>query len=310
MNPDHRFCKFKCGNKETLFNIPVHRGQNIQTEVLKFYKKYYSSNIMSLAVCGRESLDKLAEMVVPLFSQVENKCIPVPICTENPIRNIDTQLQIDMVPNSDIKELALTWPVENYFSDPCSYVHHLMGACGAGSLSSLLKFKGWVNLVETWELQLTGFSVLQVTMILTGMRQIDEIITSVFQFITMLTKEGAQKWIWDECAKMAYISFSYKETAGVMTMTEDLAYQLHKLSNYPVISAKDIITSCYLGEEFQPRHINSILQQMVPRKVRVTVVGKEFEGTTDHVEKWYGTPYSVHKISESTLQKMGVCWHQ
>ena len=102
---------------------------------------------------------------------------------------------------------------------------------------------------------------------------------------------------------MAYISFLYMENRKVITITEDIAYQLHKLSHYPAISAKDVITNCYLWSSFQPCDIKSILQQMVPRKVRVTVVGKEFESTTDHVEKWYGTPYSVHRVPESTLQK-------
>ena len=213
MNLDHPFCKFPTGNKETLFNIPMHRGQDIQTEVVKFYKKYYSSNIMSLAVYGRESLDELAEMVIPLFSQVANNYISVPVCTENPIRDMDTQLQINIVPNSDIKKLTLTFPVENYWSHPCGYVNHLMGVCGAGSLSSLLKLKGWVNLVESLESRLTGFSFLEVRMDLTdtGMRHIDEIITSVFQYITMLRTEGVRKRIWHECNDGIHFIFIHGE---------------------------------------------------------------------------------------------------
>ena len=260
---------------------------------------------MSLAVLGRESLDELAEMVVPLFSQVENKYISVPICTENPIRDMHTQLQINIVPNSDIKKLTLTWPVEAYSSSPCAYVQHLMDVCGPGSLRSLLKSKGWVTLVESFESTTVDLSFFNISMDLTdeGMGHMDEIIASVFQYINMLRKEGAQKWIWDECTKMAHVSFSYDEPMEVTTITNDLAYQLHKLSNHPAFSAKDIITDCYLFQEFQACHINCILQQMAPRKVRVIVQGKEFEGRTDHVEKWYGTPYSVHKIPESTIQK-------
>ena len=41
--------------------------------------------------------------------------------------------------------------------------------------------------------------------------------------------------------------------------------------------------------------------------MRVTEEGNEFEGTTDHVEKWYGTPYCVYKIPESTLKKKWEC---
>ena len=305
MNPDHPYSRFSTGNKETLLNMPVQRGQNIQTEVMKFHEKYYSSNVMSLAVFGAESLDELAVMVVRLFSQVKNKSVSVPICRENSMRDMHTQLQINIVPNSDIKKLTLTWPVEAYSSFPCAYVQHLMDVCGPGSLRSLLKSKGWVTLVESFESTTVDLSFFNISMDLTdeGMGHMDEIIASVFQYINMLRKEGAQKWIWDECTKMAHISFSYEEPMEVITITNDLAYQLRKLSNHPAFSAKDIITDCYLFKEFQACHINCILQQMAPRKVRVIVQGKEFEGRTDHVEKWYGTPYSVHKIPESTLQK-------
>ena len=45
-----------------------------------------------------------------------------------------------------------------------------------------------------------------------------------------------------------------------------------------------------------------MLEEMTPRSMRVTVVAQKFEGSTDHVEKWYGTPYSINAIPEITLQ--------
>jgi hypothetical protein len=41
------------GNKETLLVIPRQRNQDPRDELLKFHKKYYSSNIMALAVLGK-----------------------------------------------------------------------------------------------------------------------------------------------------------------------------------------------------------------------------------------------------------------
>ena len=109
MNPDHPYCRFNVGNRGTLHDIPIARGLNIRDELLKFYNKYYSSNIMSLAVYSSHSLDELAEMVVPLFVQVSNKNIAVPmVLTENPIRDEDTQIQINIFPKSDTRMLILT----------------------------------------------------------------------------------------------------------------------------------------------------------------------------------------------------------
>lgn len=41
------------GNKDTLDTIPKSKGINTRDELLKFHSKYYSSNIMSLAVLGK-----------------------------------------------------------------------------------------------------------------------------------------------------------------------------------------------------------------------------------------------------------------
>ncbi|XP_013792799.2 insulin-degrading enzyme-like, partial [Limulus polyphemus] len=83
-NPKHDFSKFGTGNKETLEEIP--KSQNIDTrqELLKFHEKWYSSNIMALCVIGKESLDELVEMTVPLFCDVENKNVTVPEWLEHP----------------------------------------------------------------------------------------------------------------------------------------------------------------------------------------------------------------------------------
>ena len=113
MNPNHPYCKFGVGNRETLLDIPKARGQNIRDELLKFYKTYYSSNIMAFAVLGKESLDELAEMTVPLFALVENNNIQFPIWKENPIRKEDTQLQINAVPILHYDSLGITWPVKD-----------------------------------------------------------------------------------------------------------------------------------------------------------------------------------------------------
>lgn len=41
------------GNKDTLLAIPLQRNQDIREELLKFHKRYYSSNVMALTVLGK-----------------------------------------------------------------------------------------------------------------------------------------------------------------------------------------------------------------------------------------------------------------
>nr|CAD7434187.1 unnamed protein product [Timema monikensis] len=71
--PEHPFSKFGTGNKETLDTLPKEHGVNVRSELLAFHDAWYSSNMMALAVLGRESLDELEQLVVTLFSAVRNK---------------------------------------------------------------------------------------------------------------------------------------------------------------------------------------------------------------------------------------------
>ena len=58
-HPDHEFSKFATGNKSTL-NI-----DGIRDRLIEFYKTYYSSNLMTLAVTGKETVRILAfQMIV------------------------------------------------------------------------------------------------------------------------------------------------------------------------------------------------------------------------------------------------------
>lgn len=44
---------FLSGNKSTLETIPKSKGMNLRDELLKFHDKWYSSNIMALAILGK-----------------------------------------------------------------------------------------------------------------------------------------------------------------------------------------------------------------------------------------------------------------
>lgn len=81
-NPKHPYSKFGTGNKETLLDIPKEKSIDTRRQLIEFHKKWYSSNIMSLAIFGKESLDELEEMTIKYFSPIENKSVKVPRWSE------------------------------------------------------------------------------------------------------------------------------------------------------------------------------------------------------------------------------------
>ncbi len=68
---DHALNKFISGNKYTLVDLPKEAEVNVRDELFKFYLSNYSSHIMALAVLGKESLDELQKMVLPMFSLIK-----------------------------------------------------------------------------------------------------------------------------------------------------------------------------------------------------------------------------------------------
>ncbi|EPY81998.1 insulin-degrading enzyme isoform 4 [Camelus ferus] len=151
-NPKHPFSKFGTGNKYTLETRPNQEGIDVRQELLKFHSTYYSSNLMAICVLGRESLDDLTNLVVKLFSEVENKNVPLPEFPEHPFQEEHLKQLYKIVPIKDIRNLYVTFPIPDlqkyYKSNPGHYLGHLIGHEGPGSLLSELKSKEEVLTAE------------------------------------------------------------------------------------------------------------------------------------------------------------------
>jgi len=51
-NPMHPWSRFTIGNLKSLKEIPLKKGIDLREELFKWYKKYYSANVMKLCVLG------------------------------------------------------------------------------------------------------------------------------------------------------------------------------------------------------------------------------------------------------------------
>lgn len=86
-DPKHPYHKFGTGSKATLSTMPKEMGIDVRRELFKFHEKWYSSNMMCLAVLGKESLDELEEIILEKFSPVINKSIEPEVYDPKPYLN-------------------------------------------------------------------------------------------------------------------------------------------------------------------------------------------------------------------------------
>ncbi|XP_071947721.1 insulin-degrading enzyme-like [Antedon mediterranea] len=301
---NHVYTKFNAGNKNTLQTIPLQEGVNVREELLNFHSKYYSSNIMALAILGKDSLDTMESMIVDLFGSVENKSVEIPEWLEHPYGEEQVQVEYNVVPVKDLRQLNISFAIpdmsEHYKSKPSHYLGHLVGHEGIGSLLSELKSQGWVNMLYGGEKAgAKGFSFFTVTVDLSeeGLNHVEDIITHIFQYLNMLRKECPQEWIHKECQDLDNMRFQFKDKE------RPSSYVMMTVSNLHEYSFTEVLSADYTMSEYRPDLITMILGLLTPDKARISVVSKSFEGKTENVEKWYGTEYNVKKVPADVIQK-------
>ncbi|KAJ2021616.1 metalloprotease, partial [Coemansia sp. S610] len=81
----HPYSGFSVGNTETLKGAAEKLGLDLREELVKFYQKYYSADIMRLVVVGNHSLDVLTEWVTSKFSDIASKGNTKPTFEGRPI---------------------------------------------------------------------------------------------------------------------------------------------------------------------------------------------------------------------------------
>ncbi|OIW21916.1 hypothetical protein TanjilG_14752 [Lupinus angustifolius] len=81
-----------------------------------------------------------------------------------------------------------------------------------------------------------------------------------------------------------------------------ISYVVNIASNMQQYPQKDWLTGSSLPSKFSPSVIQTVLDQLSPNNVRIFWESRNFEGHTDQVEPWYGTAYSIEKVTDSVIQ--------
>ncbi|KAM0027550.1 putative insulysin [Helianthus debilis subsp. tardiflorus] len=299
----HPFHKFSTGSWDTLEVRPKARGIHTRDELLKFYKENYSANIMNLVVYAKESLDKIESSVLSKFQEIRNTnrsklSFPGQPCSDH------LQVIVKTVPIKRSHKLRVTWPItpgiHHYMEGPSRYLGHLIGHEGEGSLFYILKKLGWASSLSAGESDWTlDFSFFKVGIDLTdaGHENVEHIVGLLFKYILLLQQSGVSKWIFDELSAICETTFHYQDK------TPPIDYVVKCSSNMQLYPARDWLVGSSLPSNFTPTVIQSMLNELTPNNVRIFWESTNFEGHTDQTEPWYGTAYSVEKITGSIIQE-------
>ena len=301
INPAHPFAKFSVGDLTTLDDRD---DTSVREELIAFYQSHYSANLMGLVLLGPQSLDQLEEYARTYFDHIPNSGQAKPEIEAPLVTSRESASFIKIEPIKEVRKLTLSFSmpaVEKYYRQkPLSYIAHLLGNEGCGSLMSLLKGRGLINtLAAGGGINGSNFREFTVSLNLTpqGLDNIDEIVTAVFQYIELIRQHGMDEWRYHEKQSVLELAFRYQEKSRPL---DTVSYLVMNLMHY---DPEDIIYGDYMMAGYDEAMIRELLDYLTPENMRLVLVAKEQE--YDRVAHWYHTPYSVTPFTAEQLRG----WH-
>ncbi|KAJ2753374.1 metalloprotease [Coemansia pectinata] len=187
-DPEHPYSKFTIGNIKTLQQGAKGHGFDLHEELLKFYNKYYSSDIMKLVVYGNHSLDQLAEWAVSKFSDIKSK--------------------------EDNVQRGLGHPVNAEFLGKVVY-YETGWATGLSAFTNASENKGFnkfiISICATPE----------------GLEHYEDILHAVFAYVRMLVTSGPQEWVQQDMSSMMKLDFDNEAKTDAIDWVVNYVHLVH-----------------------------------------------------------------------------------
>ncbi len=301
--------KFTWGNSRTL------KDRVSENELYKslqaFHEKYYSANLMTLAILAKLPIDTLENCALECFSQVPDRRVPKPTFTITKPLFVKERFHRMYYVHSvkDVTKLTLMWefpPVEGlYHSKPDELISWLLAHEGKGSLLSYLKSKLWA--IGLWG-GITNDSMycnslyslfrLEIGLSEDGFKHILDVIKATFSFIKLVQRSLPHRRIFDEIKTLSDIEFRFQEEQTTTEFVENIVEDMHC---YP---SKDYLTGPRLYFDYKPEEVVRLLSYIRPETVNIIVRAKEFDKSIklDQTERWFQTKYCSKEISSKLLQ--------
>lgn len=300
-NPNHPYKKFSVGNSTSL-NIP-----NIVDCVRKLYNDKYSSNLMNLCLVSNLDFDVLEPMVRQMFEQIPNKNYVMN--KSYPPFFTNMQKTISIIPIKNQHMMTVTWQAQKLYSEtdeynykPSSFLGHILGHEGKGSILAKLKNLNWASSLSAGVSEnCYTYELFSLDMVLTdeGIQNVDNILNIIYDYINIC---NAKLGSYDECKSL------YDDNKNSHNLTWTFAQKKKALSNaistvsmmhqYNFLNLENLNFAPYYFAEFDSNAHSLILQylsQLVQQNSLIKLSSKSFEANQFcySTEQWYKALYTV-----------------
>lgn len=282
----------RAGHPEGRFNIGsnVTLAKTTREQLVAFYKKYYSANVMKAVLISRDGIDRLEAMARKYFSAVPNFNRAKLTFEGNLFDAKALPRVIRVEPIKDLRQLVLHFEVPALKAFAATRPHgvlgHLLGHEGEGSLLSLLKAKGLATGLSAGAASNSYGGVMEVNVLLTekGVRQYEEILHEVFGYLNLLRREGYKRFVFDELKTMGDLNYVFREFED----GADVASRYARLmQDFPAANIDKLL---HTFEKYSEEDFRGLLDLLRPEKLQAYLVsrGLNYTDTEPYFKVRYG----------------------
>lgn len=290
----HPLRKFSTGTLETLEGAT-------REQLIAFYEKYYSANVMKLCVLGNQPLDTLEVWVRGRFAAVPNRDRKKLVYSADVWDSKQLPRLVEIKPIAEQRALKIQFAVpstEPYWREkPLGLLGALIGHEGKGSLLSALKKENLATGLSAGgnTYSFTTYFEASVTLTDNGRAKVDRVVELFFSYIDMLREAGLPPYFFDEAKMMADINYVYRDHEEGLWTASSYASAMQL---YPPL---DILKDQRLFFKYDPDLVKKYLDEIRPERMQLMLIAPDV--TTDTAERFYGAEYRVTSISEERLTR-------
>lgn len=299
-NPAHPAQRLTVGNLETLSDKP---DSNLHDELLAFYDRYYSANIMRLTIVAKQPLSELQALAEKHFASIANKNIDRPEVVLPGITPNEKGKVIHYRSLRELKQLMIEFPIADNTNQwpvkPNAFINNLITSEEPGTLGEQLRREGLVNTLYGY-IDPDSYGqdgVLRVVAELTdkGLQNRDQIIAATFGYLELIKREGVDESYYRELKAM--LQKDFENLAKPQPLQAAMGITRAQF-DYPV---DHLLDADFVYTQFDKKAIEAVLAQLRPENARIWHISNKEE--VSQLIPFYEGSYSIRSIAEDELTR-------
>lgn len=300
INPAHPFAKFSVGNLTTLADT---EQATLQQALKTFFQQQYSASRMTLTLVSARPLSELALLAEQYFAGISAHLPAKPPLTV-PLYLAEHQgIALHIQPHRDSRKLVVSFAMPDiqrwYRHKLISFIAHLLGDEGDGSLLCYLKQLGLVNQLSAGGgIDGSNYKDFTIAFELTdsGLQQRDTILQALFSAIAMLKQQPLPQQLFAERQKLLHWAYLYQEPSTALQTANHLSVSMQ---HYPPC---DVIFGDYRMEPPDEQLYQQVLGYFNSSNMRLMIIAPD--APAERQARWYHTPYSIEQLPATLLTSL------